>query len=363
MMAVGKSRLFLVTGTGEGGGHAKGDEHAAGNVPLGAKPEGVATQPVGYGAREQRPEAVAQDAGDAEGFLAAKFLHAEIDQVRRAKVLHEAEGRGRRNEQGGEAYGGGECVDQRAHANPKRRNQAGAAALADAAAKNVKDGRARDRQEDDGGAHEKQKRGMAEEHRRKDSGPELVAVAAATAATASATAAGRGGRGFRRSAVAGAVGGGEDRKLDGCFLAGTLGAGDFLLLVDDDFLEARFAIVTDVFVDRHRLIPARLKIPQKLFNSHLRLPKNALQDRQRQIKSIVPGNSDTQVRLLRVAQFRVAARLMMNIKPRLLQSAENFLRFQDGQTRRHSCTKRDTQLFLSCALFIRDAFAVLPKRF
>jgi len=39
--------------------------------------------------------------------------------------------------------------------------------------------------------------------------------------------------------------------LDGGSLAGTLGAGDFLLAVDDDFFELGFAIVTDVFVDGH----------------------------------------------------------------------------------------------------------------
>jgi len=39
--------------------------------------------------------------------------------------------------------------------------------------------------------------------------------------------------------------------LDGGSLAGTLGAGDFLLAVDDDFFELRVALVADVFVDRH----------------------------------------------------------------------------------------------------------------
>jgi hypothetical protein len=72
-------------------------------------------------------------------------------------------------------------------------------------------------------------------------------VAAATAAAATAASAGWAG-GFR-----GAAGyrGTEDGELDGGFFAGTFGAGDFLLAVDDDFLELRIAIVADVFVDGH----------------------------------------------------------------------------------------------------------------
>ena len=72
-------------------------------------------------------------------------------------------------------------------------------------------------------------------------------VAAATTATASAASA-RWAGGF-----CGAAGdcGAEDRELDSGFFAGTLGAGDFLLAVDDDFFELRVAIVADVFVDGH----------------------------------------------------------------------------------------------------------------
>jgi hypothetical protein len=73
-------------------------------------------------------------------------------------------------------------------------------------------------------------------------------VAAATAAAAGAPAARGPGAG-----LGGATGdgGAEDGKLDGGFFAGTLRAGDFLLAVDDDFFELRFAVVTDVFVDGH----------------------------------------------------------------------------------------------------------------
>lgn len=57
-----------------------------------------------------------------------------------------------------------------------------------------------------------------------------------------------GGEGFARAARGGRA---EYRKLDGGFLAGALRAGDFLLLVDHDFLEFVLAVVADVFVDRH----------------------------------------------------------------------------------------------------------------
>src|SRR6266851_2020395 len=72
----------------------------------------------------------------------------------------------------------------------------------------------------------------------------LVAAATAAAATA-ATGEGLGGP------IVGAVRGAEDGELDGVLLAGTLGAGDFLLLVDDDFFEAGVAVFADVFVDGH----------------------------------------------------------------------------------------------------------------
>ena len=63
--------------------------------------------------------------------------------------------------------------------------------------------------------------------------PHSILVAAATAAAATAASAGWAGR------FCGATGyrGAEDGELDGGFLAGTFGAGDFLLAVDDDFFE------------------------------------------------------------------------------------------------------------------------------
>lgn len=74
---------------------------------------------------------------------------------------------------------------------------------------------------------------------------------ARTAATATATASARkpaGGSGAARS------GSGKDGQLNRCFLAGTLGAGDFLLLVDDDFFKVFVAFFADVFVDGHEIL-------------------------------------------------------------------------------------------------------------
>src|SRR5271157_1561562 len=73
----------------------------------------------------------------------------------------------------------------------------------------------------------------------------LVAGAAATAAAASAREAARGRGGFA------GTGRGENGKLDRGFLAGALGAGDFLLLVDDNLLKALVAVFADVFVNGH----------------------------------------------------------------------------------------------------------------
>ena len=78
-----------------------------------------------------------------------------------------------------------------------------------------------------------------------------AALVAAAAAPATGATAGRRRGGLCRAAIAGAVGGGEDRKLNAGLLAGTLGAGDFLLLVEDNLLEAGVALFTQVFVDRH----------------------------------------------------------------------------------------------------------------
>ena len=75
-------------------------------------------------------------------------------------------------------------------------------------------------------------------------------VAAATAAAAGAAASGAWREGFGGTAGDGRA---KDGKLDRGFLAGALGAGDFLLFVEDDFFEGSFAIVADVFVDGHEI--------------------------------------------------------------------------------------------------------------
>lgn len=75
-----------------------------------------------------------------------------------------------------------------------------------------------------------------------------VAAAATAAAAASATGEASGRRG------GGVAGRGEYGELNCGFLAGALGAGDLLLLVDHDFFEVRLAVVADVFVDGHGLL-------------------------------------------------------------------------------------------------------------
>ena len=65
------------------------------------------------------------------------------------------------------------------------------------------------------------------------------------------TAASATGAGALAGAATGAGGGAEYGKLNGVLFAGTLWAGDFLLFVDDNFLELGAAIFANVFVDRH----------------------------------------------------------------------------------------------------------------
>jgi hypothetical protein len=102
-------------------------------------------------------------------------------------------------------------------------------------------------------------------------------VAAATATAAAASAAGEAsGRRRRAGAVSGR---GKDGKLDRGLLAGALGAGDLLLLVDHDLLEMLFAVFADVFVDGHDSVSILLKILQKLFRGQLGLAENTLQNR------------------------------------------------------------------------------------
>jgi hypothetical protein len=73
-------------------------------------------------------------------------------------------------------------------------------------------------------------------------------VAAATAATTTATTAGEAAR--RTGRTTGASGS-ENGKLNGRFHAGALGAGNFLLFVDNDFFETLVAGIADVLVNGH----------------------------------------------------------------------------------------------------------------
>jgi hypothetical protein len=77
-----------------------------------------------------------------------------------------------------------------------------------------------------------------------------TSMATATAATTRSSGRNRcGGRG--RSAISISVRRAKYRKLDGIFLSGTLGAGNFLILVQDNPFEWRFTIIANVFVNRH----------------------------------------------------------------------------------------------------------------
>jgi hypothetical protein len=77
-------------------------------------------------------------------------------------------------------------------------------------------------------------------------------MAAATTAAASTAATGKAAGRLRGSAVRRTVPRAENRKLNRVFLTRTLGASNFLLLVNYDFLKVRFAIVANVFVYGHK---------------------------------------------------------------------------------------------------------------
>jgi hypothetical protein len=82
-----------------------------------------------------------------------------------------------------------------------------------------------------------------------------VAAAAATAAAASAA-----GEATGRSGGATRAGCGKDGKLDRGFLAGTLGAGDLLLLVNHNLLKVLLAVFADIFVDGHLVLARSCRI-------------------------------------------------------------------------------------------------------
>ena len=167
--------LFFCSGTGEGGGDAERDEQAAGDVALRAHPAWVGTETVRDRAGEDGPERVTgsshaseenaerenlrgdmaargidelrkecekeesrfgiknvdddafrEDASERcarragrsiEGFVAAEFLDAEIDEVGRAEIFDDGERCSGRDEESREADGGCGSVNERADAD------------------------------------------------------------------------------------------------------------------------------------------------------------------------------------------------------------------------------------------------------
>ena len=101
-----------------------------------------------------------------EGFITAEFLDAEIDEIGGAEIFDHAEGGGRRNEQSGEADGGGRGVDQGAYADAQSGDESAIAAVADAAAEDVEDGRAGYGEQECRGTDENQECRVAREHDR-----------------------------------------------------------------------------------------------------------------------------------------------------------------------------------------------------
>ena len=95
---------------------------------------------------------------------------------------------------------------------------------------------------------------MADQHSDGVAGEGLV-TGTATAAAASSPRKTTGGGGRTAGASCG-----EDRELNRGFLAGAFRAGNLLLLVDDNFLEALVAVFANIFVDRHEPIPSEKQV-------------------------------------------------------------------------------------------------------
>jgi hypothetical protein len=86
-------------------------------------------------------------------------------------------------------------------------------------------------------------------------------VAGATAAAAAATASAKPARGARGTVRTSS---GEHGELNRRFFAGTFRAGNFLLLVNHNFLEALVTAIADVFINRHELILDTSEVTLKL---------------------------------------------------------------------------------------------------
>jgi len=102
---------------------------------------------------------------------------------------------------------------------------------------------------------------------------------------------------------------------------------------------------------------------EEFFRGHLRLPQNALQNRQRQVEPIVPRNRHPQMLFFRMPQLRVTPRLMMHLKTSPQQSAQNIPWFQNGQSRGHLGADHHAKLFFKSASLVRYALAVFLQSF
>src|SRR5260370_28867233 len=125
-------------------------------------------------------------------------------------------------------------------------------------------------------------------------------MAAEPAAAATAAPTGESPGWLGGNAVARPVRRAENGKLNRVLCARAFRAGNLLRLVQHDLLKVRLAILADVFVNRHCPNPP-LQEPQELFHGHARLPNDAPQDGNRQIKPVVPGSRRPQLRLPGIA--------------------------------------------------------------
>ena len=85
----------------------------------------------------------------------------------------------------------------------------------------------------------------------RDAKMEFYRTSIATASATTTRSSGNRRRGRSRSAISISVRRAKYRELDGIFLSRAIGAGYFLILVQDNPFEWRFAIVANVFVNGH----------------------------------------------------------------------------------------------------------------
>jgi hypothetical protein len=105
------------------------------------------------------------------------------------------------------------------------------------------------------------------------------------------------------------------------------------------------------------LLSISLQGLQELFDRHLRLPKNILQNRSWQIKAVVTGNGDSEVRFFGVPQLSVTPGLVMDFESCPLQRPQDFPGFQNWKSSTH--LGRDSQFKKLRVAFARNFFSVL----